>query len=98
MTEKQIIKRINDLVGESNKVGLKLSENLKIDWDPIQIENPYPRTLVLESLKHQPFGLSCKLLRFIVNHDITIVFSSRLDYVDGTFEIEQCYPIVRLSF
>lgn len=97
MTEKQIIQRIYDLVGEKNKVSLKVSKELEIDWDPIQIENPYPRTLVLESLKHKPFGLSYKLLRFIANHNITIVFSSRLDYVDGTFEIEQCYPIVQLS-
>lgn len=96
MTKEQIIQRIYDLVEEKNKFNRKLSEELEIDYDPIQIDNRYSRTLVLESLKHQTFGLSCKLLRFIANHNITIVFSSRVDYVNGTFEIEQCYPIVQL--
>lgn len=98
MTEKQIIQRVYDLVGEQNKLDLKLSKELEIDWDPIQIDNRFSNMLVLESLKHQTFGLPCKLLRFIANHNITIVFSSRLDYVNGTFEIEQCYPIVQLCF
>ena len=97
MTKDQIIQRVCNIVNDYNMQSFEQCNDIENSWDPIEIEKDSFNSITLYTLGHKTFGLPLTLLRFISNQRLNLVFSSRLDYYKGTFEVKQCYPTAIIS-
>jgi len=92
MTKEKIIQRVCDIVNDYNMQGFEHCNDIESSWDPIQWEKGVANSITLYTLNHNTFGLPFKLIRYISNKDLKLIFSSRLEYYEGTMDVKQCYP------